>query len=69
MARGFTLIELMIVVAISGVASAPAGFNMADQVKDARATAYVHTVVEELRGCDDTQLGGLVVGTDVFNRS
>jgi len=49
MPRGFTLIELMVVVGIVGIAGAVAAFNMADQVKDARATADVHSVVEELR--------------------
>jgi prepilin-type N-terminal cleavage/methylation domain-containing protein len=49
MRRAFTLIELMVVVAIIGIGGALAAFNMADQVRDARATADTRTVIEDLR--------------------
>lgn len=47
--RGFTLVELMVVVAVVGLGGALAAFNMADQVRDARARAEANELVLTLR--------------------
>jgi len=47
--RGFTLVELMVVVAVVGIGGALAAFNMADQVRDARARAEANELVLTLR--------------------
>jgi prepilin-type N-terminal cleavage/methylation domain-containing protein len=47
--RGFTLIEMMVVVAVVGVGGALAAYNMADHVRDARTRAEVNELVQSLR--------------------
>jgi prepilin-type N-terminal cleavage/methylation domain-containing protein len=49
MTRAFTLVELMVVVTVIGIGGAVAAFNMADQVRDARASADTRTAIEDLR--------------------
>lgn len=48
--RGFTLVEMMVVVAVVGIGGALAAFNMADQVRDARARAETNELMLTLRG-------------------
>ena len=46
---GFTLVELMVVVAVIGVGGGLALFNMSEQVADARAKADGHAMMERIR--------------------
>jgi prepilin-type N-terminal cleavage/methylation domain-containing protein len=47
--RGFTLVEMMVVVAVVGIGGALAAYNMSDHVHDARARAEANEVVLTLR--------------------
>jgi prepilin-type N-terminal cleavage/methylation domain-containing protein len=47
--RGFTLVEMVVVVAVIGVAGALAAYNMSDQVRDARARAEAYELLHTLR--------------------
>ena len=48
-AAGFTLVELMVVVAIVGVGGGLALFNMSEQVAEARAKADGHAMLQRIR--------------------
>jgi prepilin-type N-terminal cleavage/methylation domain-containing protein len=47
--RGFSLIELMIVVAVVGIAGGIALFSMSDQIADARAKSEALALLQEIR--------------------
>lgn len=47
--RGFTLIEMMMVVVVVDIGSALAAYNMADHVRDAPTRAEVNDLVQPLR--------------------